>query len=336
MGKTCKLSKTCCVCKEDKHNLFFYSNKKGRTSLKPYCKSCRKIYLGIQSGFLPEEDFKGKNFDVSLLSKERTYMVSSNLDKGVPISYYKANYMINNGFAYIVSENKIMLMFSSLREYVFQRDQYICCYCGNTTTKKNRTIEHLKPRSKGGNDTPLNCVCACKTCNHQRGNVDLDVYMKKRGLSTLKNKKMSKLVLKDLSDFTLPDTKPNKPISLSNHGRTCLVCEVKKPNFKFPSQDSETCNKCSKFKEAFKKGYITKTRLQSLNTDSKEVKAPDGSVKLKFHESNGFIEISKPQAVKLVKIGACHVVSRGVIQYVFPNEITSELFEKDEKITINI
>ena len=41
-----------------------------------------------------------------------------------------------------------------------------CYYCGLTPAS---TIDHIKPRSKGGADEPYNMVAACESCNPSKG-----------------------------------------------------------------------------------------------------------------------------------------------------------------------
>ena len=56
---------------------------------------------------------------------------------------------------------------------LFARDQYTCQYCGRHKRdfKKSErlTREHVKPISKGGEDTWENVTTACSTCNHKKG-----------------------------------------------------------------------------------------------------------------------------------------------------------------------
>lgn len=52
------------------------------------------------------------------------------------------------------------------RRAVLTRDDYICGYCGKHAT----TIDHIIPRSRGGEHTWLNLVAACKRCNQHKGN----------------------------------------------------------------------------------------------------------------------------------------------------------------------
>lgn len=48
---------------------------------------------------------------------------------------------------------------------VFIRDGHRCAYCGAKAT----TIDHVLPRSRGGEWSWLNCVAACEPCNHRKG-----------------------------------------------------------------------------------------------------------------------------------------------------------------------
>jgi len=50
---------------------------------------------------------------------------------------------------------------------IFRRDNYTCQYCGKKTT--NLTIDHVMPRSKGGEHAWENLVAACPSCNHKKG-----------------------------------------------------------------------------------------------------------------------------------------------------------------------
>jgi 5-methylcytosine-specific restriction endonuclease McrA len=52
-----------------------------------------------------------------------------------------------------------------IRAKVLLRDQNCCYYCGQEAT----TVDHLLPRSKGGNDSMDNLVAACTKCNYSKG-----------------------------------------------------------------------------------------------------------------------------------------------------------------------
>ena len=56
---------------------------------------------------------------------------------------------------------------SSVREYLRERENpNICIYCGN---QDKLTIEHILPRSRGGEDITDNVVMVCKHCNSSKG-----------------------------------------------------------------------------------------------------------------------------------------------------------------------
>ena len=52
------------------------------------------------------------------------------------------------------------------RKNIFLRDNYTCQYCGKTG---NLTIDHIVPRSKGGEDVWENVVTCCVRCNNRKG-----------------------------------------------------------------------------------------------------------------------------------------------------------------------
>lgn len=50
------------------------------------------------------------------------------------------------------------------------RDEFICAYCGDDFPAKSLTVDHVKPKSKGGKANWHNMVAACAPCNHKRQN----------------------------------------------------------------------------------------------------------------------------------------------------------------------
>ncbi len=55
------------------------------------------------------------------------------------------------------------------RKNILERDGHVCQYCGKT----GATIDHIVPRSRGGEDSWTNCVCACGLCNRKKSNQTL-------------------------------------------------------------------------------------------------------------------------------------------------------------------
>lgn len=56
------------------------------------------------------------------------------------------------------------------RHILYARDRYLCGYCGTQYDSHKLTIDHVHPKSRGGKNTWVNCVTACKPCNHKKGN----------------------------------------------------------------------------------------------------------------------------------------------------------------------
>ena len=54
------------------------------------------------------------------------------------------------------------------KELLFGRDRYTCAYCGHTFKEKDLTMEHITPKSKGGKDSWMNLVAACRSCNGRK------------------------------------------------------------------------------------------------------------------------------------------------------------------------
>lgn len=51
------------------------------------------------------------------------------------------------------------------REEIFERDKYVCFYCGDKVNETNATLDHFIPQYKGGKHTKDNLKTACLICN---------------------------------------------------------------------------------------------------------------------------------------------------------------------------
>ena len=72
---------------------------------------------------------------------------------------------------------KVIRLFTLFREYLivqsYQRrtsleDNYICAYCGNTFHPKDLTVDHIVPKSKGGEFTWQNLITSCFKDNNKK------------------------------------------------------------------------------------------------------------------------------------------------------------------------
>lgn len=55
------------------------------------------------------------------------------------------------------------------RRNIFARDENSCQYCGKRFSTSELTLDHIVPRSQGGESSWKNLVCACVDCNVRKG-----------------------------------------------------------------------------------------------------------------------------------------------------------------------
>jgi len=51
---------------------------------------------------------------------------------------------------------------------LFIRDNYTCAYCKRQKRGKDLSIDHIVPKSRGGENDWTNCVTACQRCNQKK------------------------------------------------------------------------------------------------------------------------------------------------------------------------
>jgi 5-methylcytosine-specific restriction endonuclease McrA len=57
-----------------------------------------------------------------------------------------------------------------LRKRLFAgRERVPCCFCGRELTYDEATLEHVRPRSRGGPTVIENLRISCEACNSERG-----------------------------------------------------------------------------------------------------------------------------------------------------------------------
>lgn len=91
-----------------------------------------------------------------------------------------------------------------IREYLLEKYNRTCVYCGVTNTPFE--IDHVIPRSLGGSDKPSNLVIACHRCNQAKTNLSLEEFKKKLKLDFKVNdikKDASKVNLKNATHVNI-------------------------------------------------------------------------------------------------------------------------------------
>jgi 5-methylcytosine-specific restriction endonuclease McrA len=53
---------------------------------------------------------------------------------------------------------------------IYMRDKFRCQYCGEKYGVGELTLDHILPRSRGGDTSPVNIVTACIACNNRKSN----------------------------------------------------------------------------------------------------------------------------------------------------------------------
>ncbi|MHA2279853.1 MAG: HNH endonuclease [Promethearchaeota archaeon] len=74
------------------------------------------------------------------------------------------------------------------RRNLWRRDRRRCQYCGKEPPVDEITMDHIFPKSRGGESNFENCVLCCMECNHKKGNRSLsETGMRLRRLKRLPN-----------------------------------------------------------------------------------------------------------------------------------------------------
>jgi len=63
-------------------------------------------------------------------------------------------------------------------EQLIERDGPACVWCRRRLWRRDLTLEHVVPRSRGGHMTPENALVACRACNRRRGSKPVDAYVR--------------------------------------------------------------------------------------------------------------------------------------------------------------
>lgn len=62
------------------------------------------------------------------------------------------------------------------RQVVFEKTNGQCWYCGTGISMETMCVEHVTPKSKGGQSDIENLLPACRSCNSQKRNRTMEEY----------------------------------------------------------------------------------------------------------------------------------------------------------------
>lgn len=82
-----------------------------------------------------------------------------------------------------------------VREYLLEKWGRRCAYCG--TEQVPLEVEHIVPRSAGSSDRVSNLTLACRTCNQNKGNRPLEVFLARQPLRLARIMAQAKAPLRD-------------------------------------------------------------------------------------------------------------------------------------------
>ena len=82
-----------------------------------------------------------------------------------------------------------------IREYLLEKWQRKCVYCGKIDTPLQ--IEHIVAKSRGGTDRVSNLCLACEKCNQKKGNQAVEEFLKGKPDLLKKIQSQAKVPLKD-------------------------------------------------------------------------------------------------------------------------------------------
>lgn len=122
------------------------------------------------------------------MKKEKIVTVLSK--EGIPISMCtkkRAHQLTTRQAAKWIGWNKLELIYDRhdvklFKQEAIERDNYTCYIptCGKVMSPNHPDLsaDHIKSRAKGGTDLPDNLACCCKQCNEEKGDMDLEDFLK--------------------------------------------------------------------------------------------------------------------------------------------------------------
>ena len=80
------------------------------------------------------------------------------------------------------------------------RDGHRCVYCGATEASSGAHLhlDHLVPRSAGGEDVATNLVLACRSCNSARHDMPLAAWCRQQGLDPRRVRRQAARALQEV------------------------------------------------------------------------------------------------------------------------------------------
>ena len=104
---------------------------------------------------------------IVLLLKEKAELVEATAERLHAVCTSLPVPLVIRLVCYVRIPHPVVL--SPTRKSVALRDNYTCQYCGAAPGRALLTLDHILPRSRGGQTTWENVVAACSPCNLKKG-----------------------------------------------------------------------------------------------------------------------------------------------------------------------
>jgi len=80
------------------------------------------------------------------------------------------------------------------RYRIFERDGFRCVYCGERFDAEALTVDHVQPRSRGGDHSDGNLVTACTVCNTRKGGRSVAAFLRDEESAPARFRQFAKFV----------------------------------------------------------------------------------------------------------------------------------------------
>jgi hypothetical protein len=126
--------------------------------------TARRAFVLLYGGTALALDESGEVYDFEVW---RGLPVRTTFDDGVPI--IGGTLRVPRVVHLLEYDRKPRMTVRLTRRNLMFRDAHECQYCGKRPPLRELNIDHVQPRSRGGEDTWENLVTACRQCNLKKG-----------------------------------------------------------------------------------------------------------------------------------------------------------------------
>ena len=162
--------KICKDCNKEKDLIDFYKNINYSDGLVPWCKKCSKERSDKKRELDPPYVILQRKQRKAILDKRRLEFAKAMKEDSSEIDEK------------VISKEKSLINELNPRFLIYKRDGYLCYTCGGygfNLDADQITLDHIYPKSLGGEDTASNLVTMCKRCNSKKSfNIEIDKILK--------------------------------------------------------------------------------------------------------------------------------------------------------------